>query len=323
MNRPARPLVESALLAALGAVFIFISFYVPFAGILATVVSPLPAAFVVIRHGIRWGLLSSVVTLLVLLPLVSPLTAIGLWAVYGAMGVALGHSVRKHLSPERTIALMAGASMIGTVANFVGAFFATGLTLTKLADQTVQAFEFALKTNQKLLGPNPMLDQMAKSFTREFFLRALPSSFVLASLLTAWINFEIIRRILPRFGYSMESLRPFSQWIMPEVLGHAWVLSALAYWLQRSYAEKFPVALLIVENVFGAASMFMVLDVVAVLSFYVLRTGLPRVISGLIVFMALSMIFGSPVLALYADIFGMIDVLFDLRKLRYPELRDA
>ena len=122
MTNRARPLVESALLAALGALLILIAFYVPLFGLFATVVSPLPTAFAVIRHGIRWGIMSSIVTLMVLLPFLSPVTAVTLWVVYGTMGIALGYSVRRNLPAERTIGLMTGASLVGISVDMLGAY---------------------------------------------------------------------------------------------------------------------------------------------------------------------------------------------------------
>ncbi|MGI6633323.1 MAG: DUF2232 domain-containing protein [Bacillota bacterium] len=322
MNRTARPLVESALLAALGAVFILISFYVPLLGVFATIVSPLPAGFIVIRHNLRWGFLSSIVTLLVLLPFISPFTAIGLWAVYGAMGMALGYSVTKELSPERSITLMAAATLVGTIVSFAGGYLATGFTLGQLADETVKALQLALAANEKLLGPNPIMDEMAKTLTREFFFRVLPASLILGAFVTAWMNFEIFRRILPRFGHSMKPLSPFSRWIMPEVFGHLWLLSTIALWTQQLYSARFPALVVIVENVYAPVSLLMFADALAALSFYLQRSGISKGLSGLMVFMAASMAFSSQALLLLAQLFGMIDVLFDLRRLRYPELQD-
>lgn len=321
MNRPARSLVESALLAALGAVLVLVSFYIPLLGIFAGVVSPLPIAFVVIRHGIRWGFLSSIVTLTVLFPFVSPFTAIGLWALYGAMGVALGYSVRKHLQPERTVALMAGATMVGLLVDFAGAYLATGLTLRKYADQMVKAFELAKAANEKILGPNPVFDEMAKNLTAEFLLTMLPSLLILTSFTAAWLNFEIIRRILPKFGYSMGALRPFARWIMPEALGHAWILSFIALTLQEFYMAKFPAGLTVAQNVYAAASLVLTVDALACLSFYLQNSGMPKAVSGLFVFMAVSVLLSSPGLGVAAEVFGMIDVLFDVRHVRYPELQ--
>lgn len=322
MTSPARPLVESALLAALGALLILVAFYVPVLGMFATLVSPLPAAFAVIRHGIRWGVLSSTVTLIVLLPFLDPITAISLWVVYGTMGVALGYSVRRNLPAEKTIGLMAGASLIGMAADLLGAYLVTGLTLRQVSDQTVKMFAEAYEINKRLMGENPALEEMMKAVTPEMLMRMLPAGFVVGSLFVAWLNYEVVRRVLPRFGYTAHALRPFSRWIMPELAGHAWILAFVALQLHPFYAERFPFLPAVVENVFFMALVTLLLDAASVLCFFLRGSGLSAGMSGFFTIIAISMAFTSPLLGLGAQIFGMIDVLFDLRKVRYPELVD-
>jgi len=50
-----RALVESALLAVIGMILVLIGEYLPFIGMIALFLWPLPSALVVLRHGMRWG----------------------------------------------------------------------------------------------------------------------------------------------------------------------------------------------------------------------------------------------------------------------------
>lgn len=322
MTSPARPLVESALLAALGALLILIVFYVPLLGVFATLVSPLPTAFAAIRHGVRWGVLSSIVTLIVLLPLLNPIYAVTLWVLFGTMGIALGYSVRRSLSAERTIGLMAGASLVGTAVDVLGAYLVTGVTLRQLFEQTIGIFNEAYELNKRLIGDNPALEEMVKALTPEALLKVLPAGFILSGLFVAWVNYELAGRILPRFGYAVSALRPFSRWIMPEAAGHVWILGFIALQLQPFYAGRFPALLVLVENVFLLALWVLLLDAASALCFFLRRSGLSGGMAGFFTFIAVSIAFSSPLLGLGAQIFGMIDILFDLRKVRYPELGD-
>ena len=54
-----RALVESALLAVIGLVLVLLGQYVPFLGIAASLLGPLPSALVVLRHGMRGVMASS------------------------------------------------------------------------------------------------------------------------------------------------------------------------------------------------------------------------------------------------------------------------
>jgi len=311
-----RPLVESALLAALGAVMILIAWYVPVIGVVVGLVSPLPAAVAVIRHGIRWGLMSSIVTMLVLVPMVGLTVAIALWVVNGAMGISFGYAVRRNLSASMVLLTAAGGSLVATIAEFASAYFLMGLTLDKQLDEVITAWNQALEMNRKLLGPNPVLDQFASLMpTKELMLRAMPAILILTAFVLAYINFELFRRILPRLGYTLLGLPPFSEWIFPEAVGHAGILGFIALELQAYYNA--PLLARAVENVYMVVSILCVVEALAFLAFYLLRYGIPRFMVGALMFLAVSILFGSGPLALLATLFGMIDMLFDFRHIRF------
>lgn len=320
MTSPARPLVESALLAALGALFILVTFYIPVLGTFATLVSPLPIAFAVIRHGPRWGVLSSIATLLVLLPILNPVYAVAFWVVFGTMGLALGYSVRRNFPAERTIGLMMGASIVGMAADLLATYIATGLTLRDLVEESIKAFTGAYEMSAKILGENPMLEEAIKAMTPDFVMKVAPGSFFVSALFLAWLNYEVARRILPRFGYSAGPLRPFSRWIMPVITGHLWILAYMGLYLQPAYADKLPFLAVMAQNVFLAAGMILLLDAASVLCFFLMRAGFTAGMAGVFTALAVSMAYTNPLFLWLAQIFGMIDVLFDLRKVRYPEI---
>ena len=54
--------------------------------------------------------------------------------------------------------------------------------------------------------------------------------------------------------------------------------------------------------------------------FYMLRSGMSRGIAGFFAFMALSLLFQPGPLPLVVILFGMIDILFDFRRIRFTPL---
>lgn len=310
-----RPLVESALLAALGAVMMLLAWYVPVIGTLIALVSPLPAAVVVIRHGLRWGVLSSVVTLLVLGPLVGWIAALSLWVVNGAMGMSFGIAVRRNMAPGMILVTAAGGSLVAMLAEFASAYFMLGLTVDKQIDEIMSMWKEAIAADEKILGPNPALDQFAAQLpTKDMIIRMMPAVLVLGAFFLAYLNFEIFRRVLPRIGHPVEALPPFSRWIFPEIAGHLGILSFLAQ--QIPAIQNAPVVARGAENIFTVISILFGVEALSLLSFYLMRFGMPRVAAGLFTFMAVSMMLTSPGLELIAMLFGMIDVLFDFRHIR-------
>lgn len=317
-TRSARPLVESALLAALGAVMMLIAWYVPVIGVVVGLVSPLPAAVAVMRHGTRWGVMSSLVTTLVLAPLMGWMTALGLWVINGAMGISFGFAVRRNYRPTPVLVVAAVGSLVAVVAQFAFAYLIFGLSLTKQVDESVNILNQALEMNRKLLGPNPALEQMAKMMpTREILMALLPGGAVIAAFVLAYVNFELFRRILPRLGYTLDGLPPFSRWVFPEPVAHVGILAILASTLQAHFGYNAPLLTRVLDNVSFVTSPLFLVEALAVGTFYLLRAGFSRPLVGLLIFMALSLAFGNSALSMLVTFFGMIDILFDFRHIRF------
>ncbi len=311
-NGFARPLVESALLAALGAVLVLFAFYVPVLGMVVALVSPLPVAMVAIRHGWRWSLLASIVSALALFLFIDWITAIGLWVVYGWVGLAFGIAVKKGYSASVVLLITALALFLGTVAGFALSYLVTGITISDFAEEMIRSFRMALEMNEKVLGPNPVLEELAETLgQKDLLLKLLPASFTLSSLALAFINIEVFRRIMPRFGYTLEPLPPFSRWIFPEILAWAGLLSfvAVAY-------VPYPAVRAAVENLYPVVSVLAIVEVLSILSFYLSRLNLPRFMTTIAIFFAVTIMFTTPAIAMLAPFFGMIDMLFDFRRIR-------
>lgn len=304
--------MESALLAALGAVLILFAFYVPLLGMIVALVSPLPVAMAVLRHGGRWGLLASIVSTLALFPFVDWITALGLWIVYGWVGLAFGIAVRRRYSAGVVLVVTAFALLLGTISGLVTSYIVTGLTPSDLIEEMIKAFEVALEMNRKVLGPNPQLDQFAEALTqKDVLMKLLPASLVLASLMLAYVNIEVFRRVMPRFGFELEALPPFSRWLFPEIV--AWI--GLISYLGSPYLKN-AAARVAVENIFSVASILGIVEAMSAFTFYLIRANLPRVMVGFALFFSVSVVFTSPGISLLGAFFGMIDMLFDFRHIR-------
>ena len=319
VTRSTRPLVESALLAALSAVLMLLGWYVPVIGIVASLVSPLPVAVVVMRHGTRWGIMSSVVTMFVMAPFLGIPSALALWAINGAMGISFGIAVHRNYRPTIVLSVAALGSVVALVAEYAAAWLVMGLTLTKQFEEMLMILRESFEQAQKMLGPNPAVDELLKTLpTVEMMLALGPAILILSAFLLAYLNYEIFRRILPRLGYRLEPLPPFSRWIFPEIIGHAGIIAFIVS-LFQAYLNV-PAVAVIAQNVFTFASVIYLVEALSVMSFYLLRSGMSRGMTGFFAFMAISMLFGAGPLPLLATLFGMIDILFDFRRIRFTPI---
>jgi uncharacterized protein YybS (DUF2232 family) len=314
-TRGIRPLVESALLAALGAVLLLLGWYVPVVGVFASILSPLPSAVAVIRHGTRWGVMSSLVSMFVTAPLLGIPTALSLCAVNGAMGISFGIGVRRNMRPTMVLATAAAGSVVAIIADYTALFFIMGITVRSQITEMTSIFRESIEKSQELLGPNPALDEFLKTLDPDLLLSTIPAMVLMGGLFLAWINFEVFRRILPRLGHNLEPLPPFSRWIFPEFVAHAGIISFIL-----SYFQSFlnvPGLTVVIQNIGAATGVLFLVESISVLSFYLMRSGMSRGMTAIFGFLAVSMLFGSSLLSFMATLFGMIDILFDFRRIRY------
>lgn len=307
-----RALVESALLAVLGTILVLLGQYVPVVGFVALLLWPLPSALVVLRHGMRWGVLASIVTALSLALFMSWLTALGLWVLFGLTGLAFGYAVTRGYSPATIIFITSGAFLVGVLTSLVSIYLVAGYTPTKMVDEWLKIVQASAGLSEKLFGPNQFwgMFEDIDGFKNQL-LRVMPAGFLLSSLFQSYLNFEVLRRVLSRLGHALEPLPPFSRWILPEYVAHGAILSYLSIifglYYDISAVEQ------VGQNLFTALSVLLLLETASVISYYLARSGLPRVFSGLITLYVVI----SPVFSMFGLLFGIIDILFDIRRLRY------
>ncbi len=82
-------LTESGILAGITVVMAIVAMYVPLLGILAVLLWPLPMILLLVRHGIKWALMSVVTAIVVTAALVEPMASLRL-GVLCPHGISLG-----------------------------------------------------------------------------------------------------------------------------------------------------------------------------------------------------------------------------------------
>ncbi len=310
-----RALVESALLAVLGTILVLIGEYVPVIGFVALFLWPLPSALVVLRHGMRWGILASIVTALSLSLFMSWLTAFGLSVLFGLTGLTFGYAVTREYSAAKIIFITSGAFLVGVLTSLLSLYLVAGYTPMKIIDEWLKVIQTSAGLSEKMFGPNQfraMFEDMDEFKAQ--LIRVIPAGFLISSLFQSYLNFEVLRRVLSRLGHVLEPLPPFSRWILPEYVAHGAILSYLSIVFGVYY--DIPRVEQIGQNLFAALSVLLLLETASAISYYLARFGLPRLFSLLII---LYVVF-SPVLSMFALLFGIIDILFDIRRLRYAWL---
>jgi uncharacterized protein YybS (DUF2232 family) len=312
-----RALVESALLAVIGMILVLLGKYVPLIGFIALLLWPLPSALVVLRHGMRWGVMASILTALCLTLFMNWITAFGLWVLFGLTGLTFGYAVTKQYSPAKIIVVTSIAFLIGTFSTFLFTYLLTGHTPMQLIDELLRAWQTSAELTERVLGTNPFVDMIQDFDTmKALLIRLLPSGLVLSALFQSYLNYEVLRRVLSRLGHNLEPLPPFSRWILPEYIAHATIISCMAAELGIRY--NLPLVEQAGQSVFSALSLFLLIETASVISYYISKHDLPKFFSALAIFYVIA----NPVLNVLSVFFGIIDILFDVRQLRYGYLND-
>lgn len=229
------PMVEGGVLSAIAIMFAFLSAYVPILGGFVNLIWPVPIILLGVRHGHKWSLLATVVAGILIAVLMGPLHALSVVVGFGLIGIALGHSIRVNFSPSKTMIWGSVASMISQAA-----IIGLGIIITGTNPFNIQT-ELMTKSLEEAMGIYRSLgvfkeEDLAKMKEMmvgmlDLLKIILPSGLILASIVTAWLNYSVAKAVLKKMGHYIAPFPPFKDWNMPKAVLYAFVVAGLAiYW---------------------------------------------------------------------------------------------
>jgi len=280
----ARPLVESALLAAITVLLMFLGAYLPIAGILVILIWPIPVMVVILRHGLRYGLMTVGVIAMLTAMFMGILQALfaGV-AIVGFIGVAFGLGLQRHWS---------AGTMIGAGTGVVAAAFLVAILITgplmgvNLVDQIQFAMVESIERAADIyigMGMDPDAVEETRQQMRdslEFLQMVFPAVFMMAALMYASWTYLMTRWIVPRLGYEVPPMPSFATWKAPKWMAPLLLGAFLAEVLLAAQPDSFMRELS--GNVLFATNMGYLLFGVALLYYFVRRVVSSRWLSGLL-----------------------------------------
>lgn len=228
------PLTEGGLLAALTVVIALASVYVPLAGPFIALLWPLPLAVLVLRHGMRQGIMAMVVAGAALAMLIEPLIALRLVLAYGPLGLMLGYGYRQGFSGLKLFPLAFLAAILGELA-VLGVIFAVfgNNPFAMLMDGLKSSFDatFALY-EQAGMSAEEIAAGRAQIDTGLTLMAQLgPLLIVVLGLLDAGVAFFFGGKILRRLGHEVPQLPPFADWRLPKAFAYLFGFAMVGlYW---------------------------------------------------------------------------------------------
>ncbi len=208
------------MLTALTVVLCLAGIYVPFIGGVLKFIWPVPIAVLILRHGLRAGIMATVVSGLLLLMLTGPVNVLVTLAGFGLIGIVLGYTLRLKLAAPQVILWCAVGSAVSIIASLYLAGFLIGVDpIDAMIEAQTMAIEqirpwteqLASQSGQQAAQMEQMLEQMP-SLMRMI----LPSVIVVAAVFSSFINFLVARWVLKRMGSEVVSLPAFAEWRFPK-----------------------------------------------------------------------------------------------------------
>lgn len=312
MNRQGiTPLTESGLLAALTVVLALAAVYLPVVGVVAALIWPLPVIVLVVRHGLRLGVMAVVVATIIMALLIEPMLAGRMALSFAPTGLAVGYGFRRGWAAIRTFLTATLCSVGGKLAALGVLFLLTSINpldmqLDMMKDVFAESFGM-----YEAMG----LDEAALAQSRAEVDAALniltllmPLIVLMMGLCDTVVAFMLGARVLRRLGYYVSSFPPFAEWRLPQWIPLAFGFSLVGlYWGETRSISLLYTASLNVWNLTMLAGLVEGLALVhCVLRHYSVATGF-RVIIYIMVVM-------NSVLAQMLVVTGLIDMVFDYRR---------
>jgi uncharacterized protein YybS (DUF2232 family) len=221
-------LTEGAILAALVALFAIATRYLPLIGLATALLCPLPLAVLVIRQEFRVAAIAAAAAGLVGAVLAGPLVGVAILISFAPMGLAIGLGARRQWAPVKIVLVGTLVAALAMSASFLGLLGGGRTSLTAMVQEMVATQERGLAMAASLYArigmPKAQIDAVTAQLrvVVQILPYLLPGVLVLSAAFTAWLNYEVARRVLRRFGYSLATLPPMSTWRLP--VGAPWVI---------------------------------------------------------------------------------------------------
>jgi uncharacterized protein YybS (DUF2232 family) len=280
---------------------------------LVGIVAPAPLLFIYLQRGQVAGLVLMGLVFAALFILMGSNQALLFVAEYVVMATIMAETIKAQLTMDRCIFLSALGSM--TLATFLMyVLFADGeVSLTDFFQaQILEHFNHSLEALKSMGEEQAELDAMKEFFEQSSrtFATAYPSFIMAGSLITAAVNYFLVRLVWVKFyGDSLFRKEKFSELVLPDYLIWGLILSAGSLFLVGS-----PVGM-VGMNLFAMVILVYLFQGLAVLVHILESKGVPKFLWALVFFIIII----QPILMGLVVGLGIFDIWVDFRKIKQKQ----
>ncbi len=304
-------------MAVITAVFALIGTFVPLLNTFTFMVIATPIIFVIVRNNFSTGILSSLVAAFLVGIFAGPIIALFFYLQFMLLALVYGHLIKKESSVAKILSAGTVVSVVGTIIVFALIALTGQLNF---AQQQEVFYETIDRTIEQYERTGMLSDLEEQGFTQEeiremldgvirFIINIIPVLIVIASALTAILNFIFASMFLRKFQYKVPKFPKFSEWKLPwnSIWGFlgAWIILLLADVLNNSMLMVISQNILIA---YGAAFFITGISTVAHIFKNAELSPLLRIAFVIIV------VFMFQSIVVITAIIGLLDLLFDVRK---------
>jgi uncharacterized protein YybS (DUF2232 family) len=311
----AKAMVEGAIAAALATVLAMIGYYLPPLSVIVSLVWFIPIVMVIVRQNMYWGVMSLVVTAIVLMMMTHPIRGLIIILQMGFVALVYGQGFKKHW-PAGKIILLGGLAVVISTLLVIGlSALALGINIgewqQEMTDQMENSLDFYRQAgliNERTVSEEELRASMQQFIS--FFGLIIPGVLVSGSLLTAMVNFLIVRLILKRTGFEVKPIPPFREWQLPWYF--IWgIIGGLGLMLIGDYFGS-TLAERIAINVLYIYFPILVISGLSVATYFYHRLELPRWLKIVIIIL---LVMYLPFGVMLISTLGLFDPFFNYRRL--------
>lgn len=311
-----RALVEGAMMVALTVLFGLISLYVPFFGIVGQLLYPLPMAVLVLRRGLKVGIVGTVAQFVLSIVIFGIAQASIMLVEFGMLGLFLGYCFRVKKKPLFTLGFATMIAAAGMVIGLLLSAFASGLPVMALFSELQKMIELTYTQMAEMAEAQGMAATMLQGLSAEEFVRQMmemanrliPAMLIISVMFMTMLNYIVSAKVLRRLRYDIPQLPKFALWRMDWRV--AWgVIVGLAL---EFAGKQFSVSWLetLGSNVLWIFCPVLFVCGVSFVVWYVKNSGMNLAVKVIIIVMLLQ--FFS--FALYfVMLLGVVEAIYDLR----------
>ena len=280
-------------------------------GAFLNLLTPLAAAYLSMRFGLRAGVVIVIVTSALLLQLTTTYTLAAYLGIFGISSLLLPLFLRQGLPWDRAVLYTTIGSAVATALMILFTVVASGINIQTLIDQMIQAeVDQAMQiyrdtgfSESQLQNMQQVVDSLAEFIGHSFY------GLYLASLLAIQVFCLVLLQCLKKNWYQISGT-PFVHWRLP--VGLIWMLIAAGFLLLLPVEA----VSLIGRNLLVVLLPLYFLQGMAVVSSFLQKKPYPPLVKGLI-YLLLLILNPLPIIITCA---GVFDLWIDFRRPRQKKI---